>query len=210
MSVGLGAGGGELVSWVFSEGPAICKQASNKSHACRFSICFFLYCPQQPLFDVLWLRKPAFERCYAFGDGAQNEQTRLRVPAKFHVRWWLWLCAGGVCLGAPRTSTGAGGNLVIPCCVFQWVKIFKEFLTISRTSLPHWHAPLLSPLSPLDGFTVLLFKVIPRFSMKVFYSSWALGSRFLGGCSGDRNPEHCSRICYVGFWWVPLQRMRGI
>lgn len=58
--------------------------------------------------------------CYdAFGDGAQNEQTCLWMPAELHIGWWLGLRAGRVRLGAPRPQTRAGGNHIVHLSGFQ-------------------------------------------------------------------------------------------
>lgn len=149
---------------------------------------------------IVWCpvtEKPAFSpHYYAFGDGAQNEQARLRVPEELHVRRRLWLCPGGVRLGAPGPAAGAGGPssprvLGLPATSqgFCFLRVAKK---LYRPLLPLLTccATLLGA-SPSDSINVCSGRayLIPRWKFAVILCSWAV--QWCESCSNEWHPASC-------------------
>lgn len=48
------------------------------------------------------------------GDGEDHHQAHVWLPEELYFWWWLWMCAGGVCVGPPRPQSWAGTSVKQP------------------------------------------------------------------------------------------------
>lgn len=150
-----------LVIWSLSLGPSVCTYVFNKSSwrvrvMTSDSSLWLSYIAHSShgLMSCDW--EASCWLCYdAFGDGAQNEQTCLWMPAELHIGWWLGLRTGGVRLGTPRPQTRAGGNHIVHFSGFQCDlrSLVFCFLVIRR----HCLRDMLCPRALLFFLMVLLF-----------------------------------------------------